>query len=108
VGGGGFVFAFDAADLTENIEHELPIGATVGVDPAETVEQIRKLKRIARERGYRLVPGHDPVVWPALTSELQTRFATHHHRLTGATSLTGTLAAHHHLTGAMPLTSEGP
>ena len=89
VGGGGFVFAFDAADLTENIEQELPIGATVGVDPAETVEQIRKLKRIAAEYDYRLIPGHDPVVWPALTSELHARFATHHSP------------------GAMPLSSEG-
>ena len=75
VGGGGFVFAFDAADLTENIEFELPVGATVGVEPEATVEQIRKLKRIAAERGYRLVPGHDPVVWPALTHELHHRFA---------------------------------
>jgi N-acyl homoserine lactone hydrolase len=68
--GGGFVFAFDAADLTENIEHELPVGSTIGVDPAETVEAIRRLKHIASERGYRLVPGHDPQVWPALTAEL--------------------------------------
>jgi glyoxylase-like metal-dependent hydrolase (beta-lactamase superfamily II) len=70
VGGGGFVFAFDAADLTENIEHELAIGGVVGVEPEATVEQIRKLKRIAGERGYRLIPGHDPVAWPALTAEL--------------------------------------
>jgi glyoxylase-like metal-dependent hydrolase (beta-lactamase superfamily II) len=76
VGGGGFVFAFDAADLTENIEHELPIGGVVDVDPAETVEPIRRLKKLAAERGYRLVPGHDPVVWPALTSELAEYFAT--------------------------------
>ena len=34
-------------------------------DPA-----LRKLKRIAAERGYRLVPGHDPVAWPALAAEL--------------------------------------
>ncbi|MFE9445762.1 N-acyl homoserine lactonase family protein [Streptomyces sp. NPDC006602] len=74
VGGGGFVFAFDAADLTENIEHELPVGGSIGVDPAETVEPIRRLKRLAADRGYRLVPGHDPVVWPALTSELADRF----------------------------------
>jgi N-acyl homoserine lactone hydrolase len=33
--GGGFVFAFDAADLTENIEHERPIGASIGVDPEQ-------------------------------------------------------------------------
>lgn len=64
--GGGFVFAFDAADLTENIEHERAIGASIGVDPARTVEPIRRLKSIAAERGYELVPGHDPVVWPEL------------------------------------------
>jgi glyoxylase-like metal-dependent hydrolase (beta-lactamase superfamily II) len=64
--GGGFVFAFDAADLTENIEHERPIGASIGVDPERTVEPIRRLKRIAAERGYELIPGHDPVVWPEL------------------------------------------
>lgn len=69
-GGGGFVFAFDAADLTENIEQELPIGSTIGVDPEESLAPIRRLKHIAAERGYRLIPGHDPHVWPALTAEL--------------------------------------
>ncbi len=38
----------------------------------ESVAQIRKLKRIAAEQGYRLVPGHDPDAWPALTTELAT------------------------------------
>jgi len=28
---------------------------------------------IAAEKGYRLVPGHDPVVWPAFTAELAAR-----------------------------------
>jgi glyoxylase-like metal-dependent hydrolase (beta-lactamase superfamily II) len=70
VGGGGFVFAFDAADLTENIEEEVAVGGFIDVEPEVTVVQIRKLKRIAAERGYRLIPGHDPVVWPALTREL--------------------------------------
>jgi N-acyl homoserine lactone hydrolase len=70
-GGGGFVFAFDAADLSENIEHERPVGSVIGVDHAETVEPIRRLKHIAAERGYRLVPGHDPDVWPRLTAELR-------------------------------------
>ncbi|HWF22215.1 MAG TPA: N-acyl homoserine lactonase family protein [Acidimicrobiales bacterium] len=76
VGGGGFVFAFDAADLTENIEQELPIGGRVGVPPEATIEPIRRLKRLAAERDYQLVPGHDPVVWPALTRSLAERFAT--------------------------------
>lgn len=65
-GGGGFVFAFDAADLTENITEERPVGACIGVEPRATLEPIRRLKRIAREKGYELIPGHDPVVWPEL------------------------------------------
>jgi N-acyl homoserine lactone hydrolase len=76
VGGGGFVFAFDAADLTENIEHELPIGGVVDIDPRETVEPIRRLKKLAASRGYPLIPGHDPVVWPELTTSMQARFAS--------------------------------
>ncbi|AEH09083.1 beta-lactamase domain-containing protein [Candidatus Protofrankia datiscae] len=70
VGGGGYVFAFDAADPQENIDRERPVGGTIGVPPAATVEPIRRLKAIASERGLRLVPGHDPVAWPALTAEL--------------------------------------
>jgi len=73
-GGRGFVFACDAADLTENIDGELAVGGFVDVPPEETVVQIRKLKRLAAEHGYRLIPGHDPVAWPALTSDLATRW----------------------------------
>jgi glyoxylase-like metal-dependent hydrolase (beta-lactamase superfamily II) len=69
-GGRGFVFAFDAADLQENLDDELAVGTTVGVDPDVTIESIRRLKAIAAERGYRVVPGHDPDAWPALTAEL--------------------------------------
>ena len=69
-GGGGFVFAFDAADLTENIEREVSVGSRIGASVEQCAEQIRKLKRIAAERGYRLVRGHDPVAWPALIAEL--------------------------------------
>jgi N-acyl homoserine lactone hydrolase len=76
VGGGGLVFAFDAADLTENIEQELAVGGFIGVTPEETIEPIRRLKHLAAERHYQLVPGHDPVVWPALTRSLAERFAT--------------------------------
>lgn len=74
VGGGGFVFACDAADLTENIEEERAIGSFIGVTPQETVAQIRTLKAIAARRGYPVIPGHDPLAWPALTAELAARF----------------------------------
>lgn len=74
VGGGGYVFAFDAADLRDNIERELAIGSFVDVTPEDTVTQIRRLKAIAAERGFALVPGHDPVVWPQLSRELGARF----------------------------------
>ncbi|HXX90809.1 MAG TPA: N-acyl homoserine lactonase family protein [Acidimicrobiales bacterium] len=70
LGGGGFVFAFDAADLVENIQQERPIGEVVGCDPAESVEHIRRLKALAAAERLRLVPGHDPDVWPRLTKDL--------------------------------------
>lgn len=74
VGGGGFVFAFDAADLTENIDQEVSVGGRVDASADECVEQVRRLKALALERGYPLIPGHDPVVWPALTHDLAVRF----------------------------------
>ena len=73
-GGGGYVFAFDAADLTENIEGERPVGSFIGCQPEDTIEPIRRLKAIAAERGFRLLPGHDPVVWPAASIELAARW----------------------------------
>jgi glyoxylase-like metal-dependent hydrolase (beta-lactamase superfamily II) len=74
VGGDGFVFAFDAADLTENIEHELAIGGFIDVDPEATIEPIRRLKKLASDKGYPLIPGHDPHVWPELTQHFHDRF----------------------------------
>jgi N-acyl homoserine lactone hydrolase len=74
VGGGGFVFAFDAADLTENIEGELAIGGFIDVEPEDTIEPIRRLKRLARDKGYPLIPGHDPHVWPEMTKHFHDRF----------------------------------
>jgi len=69
-GGDGFVFAFDAADLRENIERELAVGGFVHCRAEDTIAPILRLKRVAAERGYPLIPGHDPEVWPALIEQL--------------------------------------
>jgi N-acyl homoserine lactone hydrolase len=58
------VLAFDAADLMENLERELPIGGVVDIEPEATAVHIRRLKSLAHERGYLLVLWHDPHVWP--------------------------------------------
>ena len=68
--GGGFVFAFDAADLQRNLDEELAPGSVATGDVDEAVESIRRLKSIAAQKGYRVIPGHDPDVWPAFTAEL--------------------------------------
>ena len=68
------MFAFDAADLTENIDHELAVGTFINVEPEEAIKEIRRLTAIAAEGGYRLNPGHDPYVWPTLITELEDRF----------------------------------
>jgi glyoxylase-like metal-dependent hydrolase (beta-lactamase superfamily II) len=66
----GYVLAFDAADLTENIDHELPVGSFIDCTPEETVEAIRRLKAIAAQHGFCLIPGHDPHAWPAFAASL--------------------------------------
>jgi N-acyl homoserine lactone hydrolase len=68
--GSGYVFAFDAGDLTENFERELAVGGFVHCEAEDTIAPIRRLNTIAADSGYRLIPGHDPVVWPALLEEL--------------------------------------
>lgn len=73
-GAAGYVFAFDAADLTENIEQELAIGGFIDVEPEETIEPIRRLKKLAHDKGYPLIPGHDPHVWPEMTQHFRDRF----------------------------------
>jgi glyoxylase-like metal-dependent hydrolase (beta-lactamase superfamily II) len=78
VGGGGYVFAFDAADLVENIDREVAVGGFIDCSPEDTVESIRRLKAVSARRGYPLVPGHDPVVWPALTEEFAVRWPAPH------------------------------
>ncbi|MDQ1364020.1 MAG: N-acyl homoserine lactone hydrolase [Acidimicrobiaceae bacterium] len=66
----GYVFAFDAADLTENLEEELAVGSFIDCTPEVTIEAIRRLKAIAQQHGYRLLPGHDPHAWPAFAAEI--------------------------------------
>jgi glyoxylase-like metal-dependent hydrolase (beta-lactamase superfamily II) len=68
--GDGYVFAFDAGDLTENFEQEIPPGGLIHNTPETALESLRRLKVIAAELGYPLIPGHDPVVWPQLTESL--------------------------------------
>ena len=67
--GGGFVFAFDAVNVADGCDRELP-GGLIDATLEQGAAQIRKLKRIAADRGYELIPGHDPVVWGRLTGEL--------------------------------------
>jgi glyoxylase-like metal-dependent hydrolase (beta-lactamase superfamily II) len=66
-GGGGLVLAFDAANTADGCEREVP-GGTIGATREEGAAQIRRLKRLAAGRGYPLIPGHDPVAWPAFTA----------------------------------------
>ncbi len=51
VDGGGFVFAFDAADLTENIEDELAPRSFYEGGEEGAIESIRRLKHLAAEKG---------------------------------------------------------
>ena len=36
----------------------------------DALDSLLRLKAIAAERGLTLVPGHDPVAWPALVAAL--------------------------------------
>ena len=65
------MFAFDAADLTENIDREVAVGGRIGASAARRASsRSASSSGSPRTAGYRLVPGHDPDVWPALTAEL--------------------------------------
>jgi glyoxylase-like metal-dependent hydrolase (beta-lactamase superfamily II) len=68
--GEGYVLAFDAADLTENLDRELPPGGFVHCRAEDALASLLRLKHIAAETGYPIVPGHDPYVWPALIEML--------------------------------------
>ena len=64
------MFAFDAADLQRNLDEEVAPGSVATGDVDQAIEAIRRLKAIAAEKGYRVIPGHDPDVWPAFTAEM--------------------------------------
>ncbi|WP_437736327.1 N-acyl homoserine lactonase family protein [Sorangium sp. So ce1335] len=55
---GSVVIVGDAGDLVENFADEVLPGESV--DDEAALASIRRLKRIARERGARLLLGHDP------------------------------------------------
>jgi glyoxylase-like metal-dependent hydrolase (beta-lactamase superfamily II) len=78
--GGGLVFAFDAACTTDGCDREVP-GGLIRATREQGADQIRRLKRLAAERGYQLIPGHDPGVWPTLAASLKERL-----RATGTAS----------------------
>ena len=67
----------EAADLARqsavvdaDVQPHGSAGLTLTLDQEEAIESIRRLKAIAKEKNYRLIPGHDPDVWPAFTAEL--------------------------------------
>jgi N-acyl homoserine lactone hydrolase len=49
----------DAADLTENIKHEIAPGLCYRDDETAAIGSIRRLKKIASETGAQLWPNHD-------------------------------------------------
>jgi glyoxylase-like metal-dependent hydrolase (beta-lactamase superfamily II) len=67
--GDGYLFAFDAADLQENIDLDIGPGGFVHCTAEVPLASLRRLKDIAAREGLRLLPGHDPDVWPRFTAE---------------------------------------
>jgi N-acyl homoserine lactone hydrolase len=53
----------DAADLTENLEHEVAPGLCWEGREDMALDSIRKLKRLAGETGAALWPNHDLAFW---------------------------------------------
>lgn len=70
--GEGYLLAFDAADLQENIDREIGPGGFVHCGPEVPLASLRRLKAYAAEHGLRLLPGHCPLTWPAFTAEQDT------------------------------------
>jgi hypothetical protein len=65
---GALLFPFDAVPMIENVERDAPI--VVGSIPEQQPlirESQDRLLRLARSEGARLLPGHCPRTWPALS-----------------------------------------
>lgn len=64
---GKWLFAIDAIDLAENLERDIPIGASARPqDAPRRRESHDRLVALAAAENARLVPGHCPVIWPSL------------------------------------------
>ncbi|MDX6691082.1 MAG: N-acyl homoserine lactone hydrolase [Solirubrobacteraceae bacterium] len=68
--GSGYALACDAADLVENIEREIAPGGFVLCEADVPLRSLLALKAAAAQRGFEVVPWHDPVAWPAFTAKL--------------------------------------
>jgi glyoxylase-like metal-dependent hydrolase (beta-lactamase superfamily II) len=69
--GSGYVLPFDAGDLMENYENEIGPGGFVHCTAEDARQSLLRVKKVADEYGYPIVPGHDPVAWPAFTEQLK-------------------------------------
>jgi N-acyl homoserine lactone hydrolase len=68
--GSGCVLPFDAGDLTENYEREIGPGGFVHCTAEHARRSLLRVKQVAAEYGYPIVPGHDPVAWPEFTRQI--------------------------------------
>jgi N-acyl homoserine lactone hydrolase len=68
--GSGYVLPFDAGDLRENFEREIGPGGFVHCSAEDARRSLLRVKEVAGQRGYPIVPGHDPVAWPEFTDQM--------------------------------------
>lgn len=60
------LFAFDTADLQQNLDEEIGVGFSIRVPPTATAEPIKRIKKIAADHHAKIYPGHCPKTWPAI------------------------------------------
>jgi N-acyl homoserine lactone hydrolase len=69
--GSGYVLPFDAGDLMENFELEIGPGGFVHCSADDARRSVLRVNQVAAEYGFPIVPGHDPVAWPAFTEMIR-------------------------------------